>query len=189
MARPIHSGRKRSSVESRSTTWASERPAAGSASVTASRRPASGEDAPQRVQLLRHRAVVHPGAVLAAGDQTGLAQHLEVVADRRLALADRRGEVAGARLAGRGGGDDAEQPQAHRVGQRLERLGQALGGRRRPGRRCRAARSRRRRAAGRGGWWAWSWGESIDRMSMNVLTDVEHLVNDDIDIHRYRRSR
>ncbi len=87
------------------------------------------EDAPQRVELFRHRAVVHPGAVLAAGDQTRLAQHLEVVAHGGLALADRRREVTGARLTRGRGGDDAEQAQAHGVGQCLEGLGQAFGGR------------------------------------------------------------
>ena len=83
-----------------------------------------GQHLAKRVHLLRYRPVVHPGAVLARRDEPGFAQHLEVMADGWLALADRGGEVAGAHLAGRRCGDDAQQPKAHWVRQRLEGLRQ-----------------------------------------------------------------
>ena len=73
------------------------------------------------------RAVVHPRAVLTARDETGFAEHLQVVADRRLALAHRSRQFAGAHLAGRRRGDDAEQSKAHRISHGPEGLGQPLG--------------------------------------------------------------
>ena len=54
-------------------------------------------------------------------------QHLEVVADRRLGEVEGVVEVADARLAVAVGGHQRQQPQPHRVGQRLEQRRDPLG--------------------------------------------------------------
>ena len=70
----------------------------------------------------RH-AVPDVAAPLLAGHQAGLGEHLEVVADRRLALADRLHQVTGTHRAAPGRGQQRHQPQPHRVGERLEQRG------------------------------------------------------------------
>ena len=82
----------------------------------------------------RHRLgpglVVDPHAALLAVQQPGLVQHLEVVADRGLGEVEGRQQVAHAGLAALVGQHQRHQPQAHRVGERLEQrhdLGGLLG--------------------------------------------------------------
>ena len=57
------------------------------------------EDVAQRGEGLGHDAEVGPAAALLALDEAGVEEHLEVVADGRLAEAERLGQVADARLA------------------------------------------------------------------------------------------
>ena len=71
--------------------------------------------------------VVDPHAALLAVEQPGRVQHLEVVADRGLGQVEGVVEVADAGLAGGTGGDQADQPQPHRVGQRLQQGRDLLG--------------------------------------------------------------
>jgi hypothetical protein len=74
---------------------------------------------------LRHQAVVDPRAALAGDlDEPDLAQHLQVVRDRRLGEAERADEVADAYLVGSGQAVDDRHPA--RVGQRLEARRQRL---------------------------------------------------------------
>src|SRR5699024_5448552 len=61
-----------------------------------------------------------------ACDEPGLAQDLEVVADRGLALADRFDQVARADGTVTARGQDAEQTQTHGVAERREPAGQHL---------------------------------------------------------------
>src|SRR5918993_3853036 len=102
--------------------------AAGSSDTT--RTPASlagpGERPGQLGQPGGHRPVVRPRAALLPGHQTGVEEHLEVVADRRLAQAERLGEVADAGLAAVVRLDQAQQPPPRGVGDRLEH-GRELG--------------------------------------------------------------
>ena len=84
-----------------------------------------------RVADVGHRVapdpVVDPHAALAAVEQADLVQHLEVVADRRLGELEGVVEVAHAGLAVAVRGHQREQPQPHRVGERLEQRRDPLG--------------------------------------------------------------
>ena len=92
------------------------------------------------------------------GDEAGVDEDLHVVADRGLRAPRRLHEVAGAHLAG-GRGDERQQAQPDRVGQRGERLGQQRGLGPRRARRRAPARSRR---AGR-------WRQVLARAAMGAL--------------------
>ena len=81
----------------------------------------------ERGNPLRHHRVPDPGAALRTVDQPRLVEHLEVVADRRLALAERLDEIAGADPAGFLGGDQAEQSKPGRVGKGGEAAGELVG--------------------------------------------------------------
>ncbi len=87
----------------------------------------SAEDVSQRGERLGHDAVVGPAAAALALDEAGVEEHLEVVADGRLAEAERLGEVADAGLAVGLGLDQAQQPQPRGVGDRLQRLRELVG--------------------------------------------------------------
>ena len=63
--------------------------------------------------------------ILIAGDQTGIREHLGVVADRRLAAVEGYQQITGADLAR--GRDEAEEAEANRVGERSKRLGELVG--------------------------------------------------------------
>ena len=86
--------------------------------------PSSARDVGQRSGL---DPVEDPDATLGALQQAGLVQHLEVVADRGLGQVEGVVEVADAGLAVRVRGHQGEQPQPHRVGERLEQRGRPLG--------------------------------------------------------------
>ncbi len=73
-------------------------------------------------EALGHDAPPDPPAPLLADDQPGLGEDLGVVADRRLRLARAVLQVAGAHLAG--AGDQAEQAEPDRIGQRGEAGGE-----------------------------------------------------------------
>jgi len=72
----------------------------------------------------RHHPPPHPAAPLLPHDQPGLGEDLGVVAHRRLSLLQGLDEVARADLAGRR--DQAQEAQAHRVGERGKGARQAL---------------------------------------------------------------
>jgi sirohydrochlorin ferrochelatase len=59
-----------------------------------------------------------------AVDEASLAQHLEMMADRRASQVEAGGQVANTRLAALGSGDPGEQLQADRVAQSLEHGGE-----------------------------------------------------------------
>ena len=84
------------------------------------------EQRAQRRERFFADAEVGPAAALLALDQAGLQQHLQVVADGRLAEAERLGQVADAGLAAGLGLDQAQQPQPRRVGDHLQRRGELL---------------------------------------------------------------
>jgi phytoene dehydrogenase-like protein len=71
-----------------------------------------------------HQAVIDPGAAPLAGDDPGLAQHLQVVADGGLGQVERGSQVAHADLTALMGADEGQQPQADRVTKGLEHLRQ-----------------------------------------------------------------
>ena len=99
-----------------------------SATLTrSSRRVRSAENAAQHREPIAGDPVIRPVAPLLALDQARLTQDAQVVADGRLAQAERIGQVALARLAARLRLDQAEQPEARRVGNHLEGGRQALG--------------------------------------------------------------
>ena len=113
-------------------TTAATRNAVPTSSAAARRRAqASRSDAAeQRRQVasaLGVDAVEDPDAALLAVEQAGLVQHLEVVADGRLGEVEGVVEVADAGLAVRVRGDQREQPQPDRVGERLEQRRDPLG--------------------------------------------------------------
>ena len=87
----------------------------------------SAQDVPERRERLGHDPVVGPAAAALALDETRVEEDLEVVADGRLAEAERPGEVADACLAVRLRLDQAQQPQARRVGDRLQRARELVG--------------------------------------------------------------
>jgi catechol 2,3-dioxygenase-like lactoylglutathione lyase family enzyme len=60
---------------------------------------------------------VDPGASALLGEHTSVKQHLEVVADRWLAPVENFNQVAGTYLAAGTARDQADQTQAHRIGQ------------------------------------------------------------------------
>ena len=93
-------------------------------------------------QRLGADPVVDPDAALAAVEQADLVEHLEVVADRRLGEVEGVVEVAHAGLAVGVRGDQGQQPQPHRVGERLEQRRDPLGLRRRSAAPWSAASSR-----------------------------------------------
>jgi hypothetical protein len=68
-------------------------------------------------------------------NETSIAQDLQVMGNGRLALAQWLHEVAHADLAIRGSGEDAQNPESHRVGQSGEAIGKLsrLGGIKRGG--------------------------------------------------------
>src|SRR5204863_3159966 len=75
---------------------------AAASSATALRFPGSGlggERAPERRDCLGHEPVVRPGSAPAGFDETGLAQHAQVMRDRRLREAEIVDERAVADLA------------------------------------------------------------------------------------------
>jgi len=129
MATPIHTGRNLSRVESLPTTTPSW-PSTAVGTVMRGLRVSGGdgdggeldraEDGGQLGQGGRYQPVDDPGAASLALQQPGLAQDLEVVGDRRLGQVERRRQVAHARLTAPVAGHHAEQPQPHRVPQRLE---------------------------------------------------------------------
>src|SRR3712207_1690333 len=81
-------------------------PQAGGVVVEVARRLRAGtQRLAQRLQRGGDGGVPDVGAALLAGHQAGLAQNPQVVADRRLALADRLHQVAGADGAALGGGE------------------------------------------------------------------------------------
>ena len=96
----------------------------GARSVTAATPPIS---APRSASASGCDPVVDPDPALAAVEQPGLVQHLQVVADRGLGEVEGVVEVAHARLAVVVGGDQRQQPQPDRVGQRLEQRRDPLG--------------------------------------------------------------
>ena len=112
-------------------TTAITRNAVPTSSATARR--ASGVTRPRRRAARpgrrgpRAHAVVDPDAALAPVEQADLVQHLEVVADRRLGEVEGVVEVADAGLLVGVRRDQGEQPQPHRVGQRLEQRRDPLG--------------------------------------------------------------
>lgn len=68
-----------------------------------------------------------PFSALFPGDEAGVDEQREMMADGGLAAIERFVEVAGAHLAFRHRGYEAEQAESHRVGQCLECRGQLLG--------------------------------------------------------------
>ena len=94
--------------------------------------PSSAERVPQLTHRVGHEPVVRPRPAAARLDEPGVAQHLQVMGDRRLREVERRVEVADAALLGRG--EPVDDRDARRVGQRA-------------GSERRATRSPRRRAA------------------------------------------
>src|SRR6185312_10905369 len=85
-----------------------------------------GEQRAETRERVGQHPVVHPRPASLAVDQSGLAQHPQVMADRRLRDVERAGQVAHAGLAAGERGDQREQPQPHRIRQRLEHPGQRL---------------------------------------------------------------
>ena len=69
--------------------------------------------------------VVHPLATALPFEETGIVEHLEMVADRGLGHTDRVDQFAGADFAARG--DQGEQAETGRIGQRLEAAGEVVG--------------------------------------------------------------
>ena len=86
-----------------------------------------GEQLTKRGELLAEHAEVGPASALLALDESGVEQHLEVVADGRLRQPERLGEVADARLALGLGLDEAEDAEPCGVGEHPERAGEVLG--------------------------------------------------------------
>ena len=84
-----------------------------------------GEEGGEGVHGGGDEGVVGPDAALVPGEDPGLDEDLEMMRDRRLGEAERLRQVADARLAALVRGDHRDQPQPGRVGQRLERAGQA----------------------------------------------------------------
>ena len=125
------------------------RNAVPTSSATARRTRRHADDAAEQRAQVGERvaadAVVDPDAALLAVEQAGLVQHLEVVADRRLGQVEGVVEVADARLAAVVGGDQREQPQPDRVGERLEQRRD----RARPAPRVSGSRDQRRAAGDR----------------------------------------
>ena len=71
-------------------------------------------------QRLGLDAVVDPRPTPLAHDQARLAQHLQMMGDRRAGQLEHAGQIAHTRLATLMGGDQRQQPQPHRVAHRLE---------------------------------------------------------------------
>ena len=65
-----------------------------------------------------------PLASLFAIEEAGVDQQREVMADGGLTAIERVGEIAGAHLAGGGGGDDRDEAETDGVGERFERGGE-----------------------------------------------------------------
>src|SRR5690606_15816207 len=86
----------------------------------------SGQQLSHRRQYRRLDPVVDPGAAPLGREQVGFFELLEVVGEGRLRDTD-VGVVAHARLAGLVRGEGREQPQPHRVAERLEPPGGPLG--------------------------------------------------------------
>ena len=103
------------------------RPTARRPDATASRRTTPPSSAARSASAPGVHPVVDPDAALLAVEQAGLVQHLEVVADRRLRQVERVLQVADAGLAVGVRGDQGQQPQPDRVGERLEQRRDPLG--------------------------------------------------------------
>src|SRR6266508_1277832 len=78
-------------------------------------------------QGVRHQPVVRPDTALLALQESGLGQDSQVVAHRRLADAQRLGELADARLGTGSGLHQTQQTKPGRIGERLEHGGETLG--------------------------------------------------------------
>ena len=91
------------------------------ADVIQSEADASGEEIAERGERVRDDTEVGPAASLFAFEQSGVDEDLQVMADGRLAEAERFLEAANARFAIRLSLDEAEQPQPRGVGDHLER--------------------------------------------------------------------
>src|SRR4051812_22851772 len=78
------------------------------------------DDATERAERLRLRAVVDVGALACPLDQAGLAQLLEVMADGRVGQVEQGSQVARAHARVGLGQQDAHQLHADRVGERLQ---------------------------------------------------------------------
>jgi hypothetical protein len=87
----------------------------------------SAEDLAKRVQRTWNDPKERPAAALLALDQACGLKDLQVMADRGLAETQRLGEVTDTGFAARLRLDQAEQAEARRIGQHLERCGQLLG--------------------------------------------------------------
>lgn len=81
----------------------------------------------QPLDLLRFDAVVGPASPLLTAQQARFVQHLEMVADCGLGQPEGPGELRLAHLAAGVIGDQAEDPETSRVGERTQRLRQLLG--------------------------------------------------------------
>jgi NADPH-dependent 2,4-dienoyl-CoA reductase/sulfur reductase-like enzyme len=131
----------------RQALWAVSRPRASSARGRREGRCGRGEDSGHPRHHRGLDPVVDPGTAPLGADQPGLAQDLQMVADRRCRHIERRSEVAHAGLSARVTGDHRQQPQPHRVRHRLEQRRQLLRPRLRQRLACqrRAAHARIRR--------------------------------------------
>jgi len=78
-------------------------------------------------ESLRHQTVVGPRAAPGPGHEPGVAEHLEVMADRRLAQPQRSRQVAYAGLAVPCRLDQADQLEAGRLRDGAEHVGEGLG--------------------------------------------------------------
>lgn len=93
----------------------------------------NSEELGKRCKPLGNGAVVDPSSASFAGDEAGLVQHFEVVADSRLTNRDGLGEITDARLAVSMSGDQGHQPEAGGLGERFQdrrELGGGVGGQR-----------------------------------------------------------
>jgi hypothetical protein len=112
--------------------------------VSACREELREQRAQGRERFLAHPEV-GPAAALLTLHEPCLQEHLEVMADRRLAEPERLGQVTDAGLVARLGLDQAQEPEPSRVGDRLQRAGELLGLRGREGSlKERGGRTRRR---------------------------------------------
>jgi len=82
--------------------------------------PCSAEKLAERLQLVRDDPEVGPASSLLPLNQAGLEENLEVMADRRLAQAQRLGQMADACLPRRLRLNEAEQAKSRRIGDHPE---------------------------------------------------------------------
>lgn len=88
---------------------------------------ATPEDQPHELGTVGRNGEPGPLAALFPGDEPRRRQHREVMADGGLAAIERLVEVTGAHLSPGIRGDQAEQPEPHRIGERLESGGPIAG--------------------------------------------------------------